>query len=1066
MSDSDDEFDELFSFSTVNPTKPTTSSSPINFDLNDDSGIISSTPLDQVAASSAANTGSASNSKGSSDTTGSYYKVSPTTTDTTSTPALGNNDDDDDDIFGEFNLVADNTNEKKDDAANIMSSLHNEDDFHAMDADTREFLDFLEEPTKSTSSMPVTAANILDDDSDDGVMDFVDIDGPSDNIASVLDLTTELDTAIPVKHALSIESSEKGSTAEMVQQMSSIDLMDDGEEDTQTTVSSSVPEISMERKESVDKNNMEMPAPVKVPSPPRSSPKLPPLSPQSSPAKSVSSSSIPSSPKQLSKPSTSPRRQVSTSSVQSNPYQPNSILAEMDEEEEIVNQSSTAKDDASLKIENVEPTVPQITFDSLADAIRSSQSSMKDVNQFLYPHGSKTIEKVTNEDRLHLWCKAICSKTYDDVQSSSLADSFTSWDETFDYDAFQEGVENYNLEQDFVHRLMEEVEALTKRVLGSESVIMTESGEITRILTSMLVFYYRSNVVTVEDDTNMNDLSREEKAAGLDDSLLLEEDVTENVPMELGDENENNAITEGEEKEKKKTHVEWNTLIAPIASTLLASGVDAAVASVMLSQIIPTSMPLVSLNKNEILHGARTLHQQLYFLVCYHFPLLVLHLDRCAPGWHWPSTSDDSKADSSVADGETATEKSRNLESRGVIPISWFSSYLAGEGVDSTLDINKLLPLWDIMLTTNDRSLNFFLALSLLERNSNNLLMLKGQELIDQLKALMSFSENDVEVESFPGNKSNLSEGQEFISVWTSNAYSLRDSTPYSIVESLGKTEDEAITKALELRSKLAMEKVAAELAAEAEAHRVAVEKENARKLEERMQKYYKEKLEKFYSKHCPEKLDSVDRILEIYKDRYQLLDSKLQQKYGGGFLPFISVFNPKVTSQPAQIVSSVEIRRKKIAAARAEERAKGSADGLQEAKKKHQVAITVEASEIMPVVCANKKAQMSSSLPLRFYLVDSRPEEAQKTQGGFPTAARLSPQDLMDPERIQKMVDMFEALRGAVHIVVMGEGFSALPSIYDHPLNKSERKLFENDESRTSKFHFYVCHMTSPPKC
>jgi len=48
-------------------------------------------------------------------------------------------------------------------------------------------------------------------------------------------------------------------------------------------------------------------------------------------------------------------------------------------------------------------------------------------------------------------------------------------------------------------------------------------------------------------------------------------------------------------------------------------------------------------------------------------------------------------------------------------------------------------------------------------------------------------------------------------------------------------------------------------------------------------------------------------------------------------------------------------------------------------------------------------------------------------------------------------MVDMFEALRGAVHIVVMGEGFSALPSIYDHPLNKSERKLFENDESRTN---------------
>jgi hypothetical protein len=57
-----------------------------------------------------------------------------------------------------------------------------------------------------------------------------------------------------------------------------------------------------------------------------------------------------------------------------------------------------------------------------------------------------------------------------------------------------------------------------------------------------------------------------------------------------------------------------------------------------------------------------------------------------------------------------------------------------------------------------------------------------------------------------------------------------------------------------------------------------------------------------------------------------------------------------------------------------------------------------------------------------------------------------------MDPESIQVKVDMFESLRGAVHIVVMGEGFSAFPSLYDHPLDKNEKILFDSDESRTSK--------------
>jgi hypothetical protein len=190
------------------------------------------------------------------------------------------------------------------------------------------------------------------------------------------------------------------------------------------------------------------------------------------------------------------------------------------------------------------------------------------------------------------------------------------------------------------------------------------------------------------------------------------------------------------------------------------------------------------------------------------------------------------------------------------------------------------------------------------------------------------------------------------------------------------------------------------------------------------------------------------------------VLDKKLHAKYGKGFLPLISVFNPKVTSQTGKVISTVnqgiEIKKKNIIAARAEERAKLYAEQMEGTKQKSQVEIPVSASEIMTIVCGGKKIEKVTRMTrdtLKYYLVDSRPGASMKAQGAFPTAARLSPEDLMDPERLQQKIEMFEALRGTVHIVIMGEGFSAFPSLYGHPLDLNEQKLLENDESRTSKY-------------
>lgn len=133
------------------------------------------------------------------------------------------------------------------------------------------------------------------------------------------------------------------------------------------------------------------------------------------------------------------------------------------------------------------------------------------------------------------------------------------------------------------------------------------------------------------------------------------------------------------------------------------------------------------------------------------------------------------------------------------------------------------------------------------------------------------------------------------------------------------------------------------------------------------------------------------------------------------------------------------------------------------EKRKPDKVALTVTVDEVLPVLCWSKEARAARGADLRrarsnrhhkhlkFYLIDSRSEEAALEQGRFPTAVNLSPETMMDPEKLQQTEEMFESLRGAVHIVIMGEGFGALPTLYDQKLTPKLTEMMEQDESRTS---------------
>jgi hypothetical protein len=251
---------------------------------------------------------------------------------------------------------------------------------------------------------------------------------------------------------------------------------------------------------------------------------------------------------------------------------------------------------------------------------------------------------------------------------------------------------------------------------------------------------------------------------------------------------------------------EIDPLIPPVAYAILQSGIPPAAASVVLSQIEPLAMPLLRLSQSERHLAVKNLHMDFYLLACYHLPLLVMHLDRQLPGWYWPKLPEKEKANNEPFETELVVTASRDRSKHsfksGVIPLTWFITNFAGELGKSCLDHQVLLPLWDYLLTKGDCSRKFFLAIAVLDKHSDSLLMSRGEELKTELEKVLSFKAHSFDEESF-------------VSEWLSLAQSLADSTPTSVINMLRLTDDRAVTDALTAKKVAMEEKAKAQLEAE-----------------------------------------------------------------------------------------------------------------------------------------------------------------------------------------------------------------------------------------------------------
>mmetsp|Transcript_4132 Transcript_4132/g.4801 ORF Transcript_4132/g.4801 Transcript_4132/m.4801 type:complete len:1000 (+) Transcript_4132:269-3268(+) len=490
---------------------------------------------------------------------------------------------------------------------------------------------------------------------------------------------------------------------------------------------------------------------------------------------------------------------------------------------------------------------------------------------------------------------------------------------------------------------------------------------------------------------------------------------------------------------------ELDPLLPPVACTILSAGIPVAAASVLFSKMMASTMPLLALGREERLKAAKTLHTEFYLLACYHLPLLVFHLDRHSPGWYWPKR---------LETGETKQKDAwRNIEDQGVIPQSWLISHLAGECNGTFMNPKWLLSLWDLILTSNNNSLRFFLALAVLEKHSDSLLMITGENLVRELNHILEFKEGTT-LEGFAieaEEETTSSEADDWVREWCARARALYEETPPSVVRRLRKIEDEAVSSFLEERQRKTEADLEAKLEAEAKAHKQATEAERERRADENRLRINKARLVAYYKQYNPGKEGNIEKILETYNGRLDLLDAKLKAKYGQGFNPAMKSTAMASTSKLFETMNQgfSNSRKRFSQALKREEKA-----NLDEVKK-HEVTVKVTAKEVLPVICWSKESdslKRASTRPydaLKYYLVDSRPEQTAQEQGRFPTSLSLSPEALLDPDLMKKQEEIFESLRGAVHIVVMGEGFSALPLLYGQKLNPNLNQLIAEDDSR-----------------
>ena len=248
-----------------------------------------------------------------------------------------------------------------------------------------------------------------------------------------------------------------------------------------------------------------------------------------------------------------------------------------DEEQSTDKTSTAASATTSPKAEtkspsktNVPPAVPKETVVALPPVFKSLTSALASsqatVGQIRHLAADQ-LDDITPMNRSDLYCRLLTGKSLNAIQSqSSLVDAFTSW--------------------------------------------QTSEARKDEIAPSWMQLSCEALAQRVAESLEKTHATHKDKEACRQDLLDVLQYHARGLPKSNEDEEQPDVF------------------IPPVAATFLGFSVPAAVASVLTTQLMGQHMPVLALQPAERWEAAQGLHQHLYWLACYHLPLLVFHLDR------------------------------------------------------------------------------------------------------------------------------------------------------------------------------------------------------------------------------------------------------------------------------------------------------------------------------------------------------------------------------------------------------------------------------------------------------
>ena len=677
----------------------------------------------------------------------------------------------------------------------------------------------------------------------------------------------------------------------------------------------------------------------------------------------------------------------------------------LEESEPIDDDDDDDDDDKKPKAVSLPPQPQSKEYNSLEEAVKCRESSKDQIRTLL----EKENFIVSAHVRPHLWCKVICEKTLEEIIQSSLADSFQQWEEKYwqNYVAIatvasrsSSSSRSSTCSTDTTNQQEEEDEEKHQIIQStdhddtpkSQQQISKEQNP--QLEQQIPISQNEQQREWLEEQSSI--LANRIVAVVKDGDFQFYRKSLLTILANHYDTGNNNTIQEGGDSWK-------DPLLPPIVCCILCAGVPPPVACVMLSQIIPSFMPILALTIEERKRAATILHRQFYLLASYHLPLLVLHLDKYIPDWYqWPP--------------------------HGHLPQSWLISHLAGETDGTYMNQRWLLRLWDLVLTSSNNSFRFFLVVAILDMHAEGLLFLTGDELKIEFQRVVSFSTNQTEEDVMCDQQAN-----QWVQEWSDRALLFWEETPMSVTRRLKVLEDGTVSETLVARQKAKEEQLRLQQEAEIKALQEAREAEQERKTDEARLRLTRARLVAFYRQYNPGKEDNIDKIMRTYDGRYDVLDAKLKMKYNVGFNPALKP-KPKpiaINRNTNKILSTMNsgFGGRRLSTSKVDQ------DTSVRLEKRKSAVVWVVPSEVLPVICCSKDTNPvkisklkkiskidndeNERMPLKFYVVDSRPEAAAQEQGRFPTSLSLSPEKLDDINKMKEEEIMFESLRGSVHICV-----------------------------------------------